>query len=227
MAKYKPQDGVISFKKATKNMTIKEKLAYIFAYYKWLVIGVPLGLLILVYLVGNFINQKETYLQITIVNGFASTISQVRVPYEDLESTDYFYGFEPDIPELIDSLTSLLLSDAAVEHYEVLAQHLFINVDSLPILSTLAGIGDLDVVISYYFDFDAMKSVGHFQNIRHLNVMIPETVFINDYGISLDHTAFFDDYIHPTNPNITLILAIPVGSQRIDAVEDFLHILFE
>jgi len=231
MAKYKPKDGVISFRKATQHMNIKEKLAYIFAYYKKLVIGIPLGILILFYLVNNFMSQKETYLNVAVINGFYHTITQLRQEHEDFLATDeaseHQDGFDLNLSGLTVALDQLLFDEVKRENYEIFTQHLWLNIDSIPIFVTLTAVGDLDMIISYEFDFEAMNDVGHFQNIRDLNINVPNDAFVNDYGILLNDISFFDAYIRPTNPDINLILAVPAGSHRIYTVENFLNTLFD
>lgn len=231
MAKYKPKDGVISFKKATENMDTKEKWVYIFDYYKKVVIGVPIGILILVYLIISLANRKEVYLNLAVINGFYETIEQLRLEHDEIftsdEELEYQDGIALDATGLTTTLNQLLFDESMTQNYEIITQYLRIDINTIPIFVTLTGVGDLDLVISYEFDFESMHSVGHFQNIRQLNINVPDDVFFNDYGISLVHLPFFDHYLSPTNLDVPLILAIPMGSQRISTVENLLNTLFE
>jgi|GEM_PF-1899990 len=228
---YKPKDGKISFKKATENMNTKEKLGYIWEYYKAVIIAVPVGIIMLISIINSFVGRQETYLNVALVSGFAYMTQQLPFENDELlmgaDVPDHDFGFVLDSPGLTTTLSSLLLHDLAMENYEIHLQYLMLNADTISIFVTLAGAGELDVVISYQFDFDALNALGHFQNIRDLNVDIPNDKFINDYGISLNYITFFDDYIQPTNPDIPIILAIPAGSHRISAVEHLLYSLFE
>jgi len=50
---------------------------------------------------------------------------------------------------------------------------------------------------------------------------------MNDHGILLRYLPIFNDYIHPHNTDMDLILGVVASGNRTREVENFLNALFE
>lgn len=236
MAKFKPRDGSIKFKDATQNMSTKEKVDYIWEYYKWLIFSSIAVVAIIFYTINT--HNPNTHLHLVVASGFEYTSNQFQFDdldddHEDEEISEFDklfgnpYGFMVDTEELSDTLAHLLLDDEQLGQYTIIVQNMPINIETVPVFTTLAGAGELDIVIAYQHDFDAMASVGHFRSIRDLDVDLPDHIFINDFGISLEYLPILNDYIHPNQTDTELVLGIVAASRRTEEVEDFLNVLFE
>jgi len=233
LAKFKPKDGNIKFKEATKNMNIKEKIDYTWEYYKWWILVSIAGIFIIFYTINT--TSQTRHLQIAVTSGFAHTSNPFQL--DDLSDTDEeniefnplssvnAYGFRVDTEGLSDTLGSLLLDDEQQDHYGIIIQNIAINLETIPVFTTLAGAGELDIVITYQHDFHAMAAIDHFKNIHALDVEIPADILLNDHGILVRYLPIFNDYIYPTNNDVELILSIMAGSNRIEEVEDLLNVL--
>lgn len=232
MAKYRRKDGNIKFKDATKNMSTKEKFDYFWGYYRW---GVVVAIaLVAIFFYSISINNPTTHLHIAITSGFAHTSNQFQ--FDDLEDgealeegADHWgeivtnpYGFLVDIEALSDTLNQLLLGDKLHSEYSVIVQNMSINFETIPVFVTLAGAGELDIVITYQHDFDEMASLGHFRSIRDVDIDLPDHILINDYGISLKYLQIFNDYIHPSHADTELVLGIVAGTSRTQEVKNLL-----
>ena len=230
MAKYKPKDGAIKFKAATKNMTSKEKIKYTWEYYKWWIIS-SITVIALIYHTITTINPS-TYLHITITSGFVHTIQQFPSDLDDVNETPEFeqppdlYGFFVDTTELSLALEHLLL-DETYDSHTILVQNLFIDFETIQVFTTLAGAGELDLVIAYLHDFDTLAAFGHLKNMRNIDVDLPDHIFIDDHGILLNYIPIFHDYLYPQNKDISLVLGIMAESNRIENVKHFLNTLID
>jgi len=162
LAKYKRRDGNIKFKEATKNMSIKEKIDYIWEYYKWWILASIAAVFLIFYAINA--DRQTTHLHIAITNGFAHTGNQFQLG--DLDDVDeaFFesnnlYGIMVNTDELSATLDDLLLDVEQHDNYTVIIQHMLINFETIPAFTTLIGAGEFDIIITYQHDFDAMASI--------------------------------------------------------------------
>lgn len=221
-------------------MNTKEKVDYIWEYYRWLILSSIAVVAVIFYTINT--HNPNTHLHIAVASGFEYTSNQFQ--FDDLDDSDdsddgheeiseldkifgNSYGFMVDTEELSDTLAHLLLDDEQHDKYTIIVQNMPINIETVPIFTTLAGAGELDIVIAYQHDFDAMASIGHFRSIRDLDVDLPDHIFIDDYGISLEYLPILNNYIHPNQSDTELVLGVIAASRRTEEVEDFLNVLFE
>lgn len=233
MAPFKPRDGSIKFKEATQKMSLKEKIDYTWEYYKGWLIASMAAVLIIFYIINT--TRLTTHLHLTVTSGFAHTSGQFQL--EDLEDADEEvfafnvmpqpYGFMVDVATLSTTLEERLLEDEQDATHAVIVQHLPLDFETMPVFTTLTGAGELDIIITYQHDFEAMIPMGQFRNMRDLAVDLPDHLLIHDQGILLRYLPIFDDYIHPHNPDVELILGVVASSNRIREVEHFLQDMLE
>ncbi|MCL2558889.1 MAG: hypothetical protein FWE07_00255 [Turicibacter sp.] len=224
---YKPKDGKVNFKAAITGMNMKEKAKYFWEYYKWWVM-IPVVVLAFVIHTLTTTNQRE-HLHIMVTSGFSYVANQMAIeeelaPPEDT-LTDHFRMFV-DTEGLSAYLGDLLLTEAQQNRYAVVVQDMPLSFDTIPVFTTFTGASVVDIMIAYEHDFHAMAAIGHYLDLRELNVDFSDEMFVNDYGILLHTLPLFDDYIQPINPDIPLILGIAAGTDRIQEVEHFFHLLF-
>jgi archaellum biogenesis ATPase FlaH len=230
LTKYQRKDGNIKFKEATQNMSNKEKIDYIWEYYKWWILASIAAVFLIVYAVNA--DRQTTHLHIAITSGFVHTSEQLQLDIVDEASSEFaptsnnHYGFTVDTEELSATLEHLLLDTEQHDTHTVIIQHMLINFETIPVFTTLTGAGELDIIITYQHDFDAMASIGYFRNMRDLGVDLPDHLLYDD-GILLKYLPILNDYIHPNNTDMDLILGVVAGSDRTKEVEKFLRTLFE
>lgn len=224
MARVRDKD-MRSFKEATAKMNFKEKLNYIWEYYRLHIIGGTTAFILIFSLVHAFVTNTENFLTITVITGFESSMSAAATEMADeidmelplVFSTPFGIGLDFD---LIETLESYLLDEDDLRNYSITVSTLPISFETLPVLMTHAGAGALDLIITYTFDFNAMSELGHFTDIKELMWDLPNEIFYNSYGIYLRYFPIFDDYItaHPEAGD--LIIAISAGSVNFENIEE-------
>ena len=233
MAKLMRDKDRLSFKEATANMTGKEKIGYIWEYYKWFILGGVVIVSVIFSMTHAFLTQMDPYLNIIFVSGFEHTVSAFE-PLDldedelaDLDAEDFFT--EPPIgiwvdDEIVPILEGLLLSDEQLSNYEIIAQQLGINFETIPVFTTHTGAGVIDIIITYIQDLYAMTEIGHFQNISDLGWDIPVDRMHNEYAVYLRYFPIFDDYVAAPDD---LVVGISATTRYLENVENFFEILLD
>ena len=221
-----------SFKEATANMTGKEKVEYIWEYYKWIILGSVAVVFVVFSMVQAFLRQADPYLTITLISGFEHT-SSLLVPFdldteEDEDDLEEVF-IEPPVGiwvdfEIIPILESLLFDDEELNTYDIVVQQLMINFETLPVFTTHTGAGVIDIIVTYIPDFHAMAEIDHFKNIADLGWDIPEDKMHSEYAIYLRYFSVFDDYVAAPKE---LVVGISATTRYIENVENFFEILID
>jgi len=236
MAKMIRDKDSLSFKEATANMTVKEKIGYIWEYYKWIILGSSTIILVIFSMTHAFLTRMDPYLNITFINGFEYTLHSFEQPDLDVEDEAIDLSEETFFPEppagiwvdfeMIPTLEDLLLDDRQQSNYEITVQQLGINFETISVFATHTGAGVIDIIITYIPDLHAMVEVGHFQNISDLGWDIPAHKMHNEYAIYLRYFPIFDDYTMAADDH-DLVLGISTTTQRIESIENFFDILLD
>jgi len=217
-----------TFKEATANMTSKEKINYIWEYYKLHILGSIAAIVLVVSIMHTILTQVDTHLHITFLSGFEHTINTLDSVLErEDEQVNDRSGPSPGIWvdfEIIPTLKDLLLDDSAQSNSEIIVQALALNLELIPVFTTHAGAGVIDMIVTYLPDFYAMNEVGHFINISDLGWDIPEHVMHNEYALYLRYFTVFDGYVAPIDE---LVLGISATTMQIENVEAFFEILLD
>jgi len=227
MAKAMRDKDSLSFKEATANMTGKEKIEYIWEYYKWFILGGSALTFIIFSMLHAFATQADPYLTITFVSGFEHTISSF-APLDLEADSEFLEELLPEAPvgiwvdfEIAPTLEDLLLNEGQ-QRDGIAVQQLGINFETLPVFTTHTGAGVIDIIVTYIPDLHAMVEIGHFENLSDLGWDIPAAKMHNDYAIYLRYFPIFDDYIAAPDD---LVLGISATTRYIENIEDFFKAL--
>jgi len=214
-----------SFKDATINMNTKEKLSYIWEYYKIHIIGTLSGLLLVFSIVHAFVTQTDDFFTLTIVTGFEHTFTAIMEPDANDQSGEHspFQSGEmiPGIwfdPELTNNLEDILLANKENHNYEVLVNLLPINFESLQVLTTHFAVGVIDTFVTYQLDFQLMAEFDYFFPLDELPFYIPQHVRHGEYGIYLKYLPFISESIIGMDD---LVIGVSLTSQNLENVQTF------
>ena len=231
MAKVMRDKDRLSFKEATANMKNIEKISYIWEYYKWMILGSISVFLVVFAMIHAFLTQTDSYLNITFLSGFEYTVNLFEQP--DLEAEDELVDLmeapEPPIGiwvdfEMIPTLEDLLLNDETLNNYEIAAQQLGINFETIPVFITHTGAGVLDIIVTYIPDLHIMAEIGHFLNIADLSWEIPAHKMHNEYAVYFRYFSIFNDYVKAPSE---LVLGISATTRHIENIENFFEVLLD
>jgi len=229
MARVRDKD-MLSFKEATKSMSGREKFKYVWEYYKWHIIGSVAGFILIFSMVHAFVTQRDTYLSVTFVSGFEHTsrsFGGFDEPEPDEDEFDMFAEGPPGIWvdfEIVSRLEDLLLTETHGNRYEITVNHLGINFETLPVLSTHLGAGILDLLVTYAPDFEVMIDLEYFHNIQSLGWDLPDHVFHGEYGIYLRYFPIFDDYVRAIDD---LVVGLIISTSNLENIERFFELALE
>jgi len=218
-----------TFKDATAKMNGKEKIGYIWEYYKLHILGSIALVLVVGSIVHALLSQVEDHLYITFLSGFEHTLNSLEFPDPDAESEQATDHPEPPLGiwvnfEVIETLEDLLLDDQQRSSYQITVQTLVMNFETIPVLTTHTGASVIDMIVTHIPDLHVMSEIGHFKNIADLGWDIPEYIMHNEYGIYLRYFTVFDGYVAPMDD---LVLGISATTRHLENVENFFEILLD
>ena len=234
MAKMERDKDRLSFKEATAAMGGKEKIGYIWEYYKWIILGGIALFFVTFSMVHAFLTQMDSHLNISFISGFEYTMSAFgSLDFEaeddpaDLDAEYFLTEPPPSIWvdfEIIPILENLLLNDEELTGYDIIVQQLGINFETIPVFTTHTGAGVIDIIITYIPDLYAMAEIGHFRNISDLGWNIPVDKMHNEYAVYLRYFPIFNNYVAAS---ADLVLGISATTRYIENVENFFEILLD
>lgn len=229
MAKNRRDKDTVSFKEATINMSSKEKLSYIWEYYKWIILGSITATLMIVSIAHTMLTRTHQYLNIMFTSGFEHTLNAFGQPDLD-EEAELVDLPEPPLSLWVDFDIASILEDLLIDekqlnnNYEILVQHLALNVETIPVFTTHAGAGVLDIIVTSIPDLQAMAEIGHFKNIFDLGLDIDAHKMHNEYAIYLRHFPIFNNYVMAEDD---LVLGISATTANIENIKNFFNLLLE
>jgi len=228
MAKKMRDQDSPTFKEATANMTGKEKRKYIWEYYKLHIIGTIAAVLLIGSMAHSILTQVDSHLHITFLTGFEHILNALD-PDLDVENDEEIYlpGPPPGIWidfDIAPVLEDLLLDEGQQRNYEIIVQTLALDFETIPVLTTHAGAGLLDMIITYIPDLHSMTEIGYFENITDLGWDLPEHVMHNEYAVYLRYFPVFDGYVVPIDE---LVLGISSTTRHIENIEAFFETLLD
>jgi len=231
MAKMRDKDR-LPFKVAVANMSKKEKLGYIWEYYRLIIISSICAVFAVVSITYTLLTQRETYLDIVFVSGFEATLNSFE-PLEngDVEPDDHFqnlhqstaFGFLVE-PEITTTLSDALFDYRQLNNYELSVRVLPINFETIPVFTTHIAASMIDLMVTYPQDLQAMTEIGYFKKLADLGWEIPESKMHNDYAIYLRYFPIFDDYITAFD---SPVLGISATTANIEHVKNFFNTLLD
>lgn len=196
---------------------LKNKLSYIWDYYKFPIIGVPLGILLIIYVVSTFTGSKDVPFSVYFINQDVSIESCQNLeeklrkasPLEDIVEDVYVDAslvIHPDAPDL-DSQMSFTAS--------ISGHTIDIMISDKPFLE-------------YYSKMNALADLGELLPPDLYDLMMPylilaenEEGLMTPYAIDLSNCAYFTDL------NLdTPVLTIAKYSEHPEACIAFLHLVF-
>lgn len=211
-------------KKKLSEMTIKEKLDYIWEYYKYPIVGI----IFVAALVGSIINN-------VFINPPKNVFAHM-VFYNDYVSEETSDGFS-------DKLTEHLITDK--EEEQILITYLMISQDDLQASIAMSqkfvamiASKEIDLIISERSDFEIMCTQGYFLELN--KVLSPkELAGYSDrlmtgtidgeegsyvYGIRMDDNPLFDEFRLRTDDRVLSIIA---SSDRVENASAAIRYIFE
>ena len=234
MAKVMRDKDMLTFKEATSNMNFNEKIGHIWEYYKLIIIGGIVAVLIVFSIVHTLLTQTNSYLTISFVSGFEHTSNsfahlddEIDLLEEDLSEDEFSVEAPVGIWvnfNIVSILEGLLLDDEEINNYNITAQQLAINFETIPVFTAHVGAGIIDIIVTYEPDLHAMVEIGHFENITRLGWDIPTHKMHNEYSVYLRYFSVFDDYVAAP---ADLVLGISSTTQNIEHIENFFEVLLD
>jgi len=221
----------LSFKEATATMGGKEKIGYIWEYYKWIILGGIAFFFVAFSMIHAFLTQVDSYLNISFVSGFEHTMSAFEpLDFDEpanLDADDFFAESPPGIWvdfEIVPKLEGLLLDDEQLTNYDIIVQQLGINFETIPVFTTHIGAGVIDIIVTYIPDLHVMAEIGHFLNISDLGWDVPMYKMHNEYSIYLRYFPIFNNYVAAPDD---LVLGISATTRYIENVKNFFEMLLD
>ena len=211
-----------TFKEATAKMSGKEKISYIWEYYKLPILGSIAFVLIVGSMVHAFLSQVQDHLHLTFLSGFEHTLNLLESPNPETEH-EMPLGIWVDL-EVTTMLEDLLLDAQQRSNTRITAQTLIINFETIPVLTTHTGAGVIDMMVMHIPDFYAMSHAGYFKNFSDLDWDIPAYMRHSEYGIYLRYLTVFEGYVVPIDD---LILGISPNTRHMENVENFFDTLLD
>lgn len=230
MAKKIRDKDSLSFREATAYMSRKEKIGYIWEYYRWIILGIVAIFLVVTSMMYAFLTQMETHLYLTFLSGFEHTLGsfvQLDESGIDLSQIDDLPDHSPGIwvdYEIASTLENLLLDNGQLNNYEIVVQNLQINFQTIPAFRTHTSEGVIDIIITYAPDLHTMTEIGHFKNISELGWDIPTHQMHNEYAVYLGCFPIFNEYVMGVD---NLVLGIATTTRNIENIADFFDILLD
>ncbi|MCJ7841727.1 hypothetical protein MUB24_12630 [Lederbergia sp. NSJ-179] len=201
-------------------MSTKEKMNYIWEYYKYFIIGFIVLVIFIVYTVYSIANKKEDILNIVLITDYASP-EQVEQVKENLYH-NFLTDEERDTSNIIIQTLRLKSEDmqAGVEMQKLAAQ---------------LSAGDIDFFIADQDFFEQMNQEGQLLSFQELEGIddLPfqkEQLFYADdndqkvTGVNISSNPVFQDLIQKEEEKI---LFIPINVKNKEVISRFVQFLIE
>ena len=205
-----------SFKQQTAHMTRKEKLSYIYHYYRWHIVAAIAIPAMLISMVHASVTNAEPYLDITFASGVAETVLSMDDPMAFGGARTIIVGTA--LPGVLSE--AILPPDAG--RAEVQVRNFRIDFDTMIAFTTLLGAGAIDLLVTHSADMAVMADIGHFIPLSMLGVAIPDHMRYNDYAVYLRYFPIFDGHVAYDGD---LLLGVAVGTRHPERVERFFDLL--
>lgn len=197
--------------------TLRQKLSYIWDYYKFPIIGIPLGILLLIYVISAFTGTKDVPFSVYFINQDVSLES-----CQSLEAKLLATPALADIVEDIYADASLIINPEAPDFDSQMSFTASISGHTIDIM-----ISDQSF-LEYYAKMDALADLSEVLPADLYDLMMPYLIttenkegLMTPYAIDLSDCAYFTDL----NLN-TPVLTIAKYSEHQEACIAFLHLVF-
>jgi hypothetical protein len=216
-----------SIKEKMSGLTKKEKISYIWEYFKYPIIGVVAGIAIMISIISGIINQKESVLGITLIGNYVDT--NVLTEFETKTSSELIKD-NPKGKKIV-SYDFLTVTDNPMDQYTMAAKEK---------LTVKVAAGEVDVIILNKKSYDDYVKIGMFKrldtmpNFSALNLkgystvkgaVVDENVTKEEgiYGINIENLPAFKNMKFDTKDSVVCIVA---NTKRLDTVTQYINWLF-
>ena len=197
--------------------TLRQKLSYIWDYYKFPIIGIPLGILLLIYVISAFTGTKDVPFSVYFINQDVSL--------ESCQSLEAKLLATPALSDIVEDIyvdASLIINPEAPDFDSQMSFTASISGHTIDIM-----ISDRSF-LEYYSKMDALADLSEVLPADLYDLMIPYLIttenkegLMTPYAIDLSDCAYFTDL----NLN-TPVLTIAKYSEHQEACIAFLHLVF-
>lgn len=198
-------------------MDLKQRLQYIWDYYKLPILAIPITILVIIFLIMSFRTDTEPDFSLYLIN--QSVTEEQR---QELQ-TSFHTALCPDTTDssvYID--TSLVITPSSPDY------------DSQMSFTTAIAGHTIDVMISdedfftYYAAKDAFYNLSEFLPAELYEQLTPYLLFADDatgashaYGLDVSDCPLFSK-----SESTPLVLTVAKGTEHVDVVSAFIHLLF-
>lgn len=197
--------------------TLRQKLSYIWDYYKFPIIGIPLGILLLIYVISAFTGTKDVPFSVYFINQDVSL--------ESCQSLEAKLLATPALADIVEDIyvdASLIINPEAPDFDSQMSFTASISGHTIDIM-----ISDQSF-LEYYAKMDALADLSEVLPADLYDLMMPYLIttenkegLMTPYAIDLSDCAYFTDL----NLN-TPVLTIAKYSEHQEACIAFLHLVF-
>lgn len=197
--------------------TLRQKLSYIWDYYKFPIIGIPLGILLLIYVISAFTGTKEVPFSVYFINQDVSL--------ESCQSLEAKLLATPALADIVEDIyvdASLIINPEAPDFDSQMSFTASISGHTIDIMISEQSF------LEYYAKMDALADLSEVLPADLYDLMMPYLIttenkegLMTPYAIDLSDCAYFTDL----NLN-TPVLTIAKYSEHQEACIAFLHLVF-
>ena len=212
-----------TYKEATANMTLKEKVSYTLEYY-WVVIFLPpVVVMMVLFSIYGAATAPTVKLNVAVVHGIAHLMAEL-----DMTDSENHGSQAPPLgiwydENLDEVLLALLVDEQQRENYAVIVRSQNLShPDTVEAFIMFTAVGEIDLIVTYEDDFYTLNQMGHFQNLNDLNLGLPSEIFHSEYGLYLRYFPFFENRIYGSEYEI--IIGVATNAERLDQIQ---HLIYE
>ncbi|OLS33381.1 hypothetical protein [Bacillus sp. MRMR6] len=193
-------------------MSTKERISYIWDYYRFHIMGTIAAIILVIFLIGSVGEKKETYLNLTIMGTGLNTNHIVQIQ---------------------EDLTNKLVTDK--DHEEVLVQSINYGQSSMDPASQVGiqkftaevSSGDIDVLIVQYEFFEKLSTQEALIDLDELGVNFRDETVIktgeNVYGIDASDI----ELLKPLQLDGNMVICVLRNTKNLDNITQFFTLITE